>query len=136
MSREYGKDFSQDIKLDRFALDEESEMSSSMLHTWGERHAQAKADVDEVENKLKLTMAQADLAYRAHPPGDIKVTESVIASLVESDPNVIALKEKLAQAKKEVYTLFAAVDALHDKSARLHDLVDLWMKGYYANTDK
>lgn len=133
MKREYGKDFSADIKVDKYHLDEESEMSASILSHYAELNAEAKGEVDKAENALKLTMAKRDLDYRSNPPGIMKITESVIASLVESDEEVIELKEELRKAKEKSYRYYAAVDALHDKSARLHDLVDLWMKGYYTN---
>jgi GH25 family lysozyme M1 (1,4-beta-N-acetylmuramidase) len=134
MKREYGKDFAADIKIDKYKLDEESEMSASILDHYAELNAKARTDVDRADNAVKLIMAKKMLEYSVNPMKDVKVTVDSLKAMVECDEEVQEAKEELLKATSKANNYYAAVDALHDKSARLHDLVDLWMKGYYTNT--
>jgi hypothetical protein len=134
MKREYGKNFAADIKIDKYKLDEESEMSASILDHYAELNAKARTDVDRADNAVKLIMAKKMLEYSINPKKDVKVTVDSLKAMVECDEEVQEAKEELFQATSKANNYYAAVDALHDKSARLHDLVDLWMKGYYTNT--
>jgi GH25 family lysozyme M1 (1,4-beta-N-acetylmuramidase) len=134
MKREYGKDFAADIKIDKYKLDEESEMSASILSHYAELNAEARTKVDRADNAVKLIMAKKMLEYSVNPMKDVKVTVDSLKAMVECDEEVQEAKEELLKATSKANNYYAAVDALHDKSARLHDLVDLWMKGYYTNT--
>lgn len=135
MNRKFGVDLADDIKLDKYSLDKESEMTSSILLHWGELYAEAKTELDKAESDYKQAKAKADLFYRRNPPSDLKTTEAVFANLVEMDEEVQKSKEKVFTWTEKVNRYWAAVDALHDKSNRLHDLVDLWQKGYYSNKE-
>jgi hypothetical protein len=133
LERKFGIDLAEDIKLDKYALDIESEMTSSILLHWGELYAEAKTELDKAEGNLKSMKAARDLFYRKNPPMDIKTTESVFANLVETDMEVQKAKETVYTWTEKTNRYWAAVDALHDKSAKLHILSDLWQKGYYSN---
>jgi hypothetical protein len=133
MKRRYGVDLIRDVELDKYALDEEAEMNSSILQYWGELNAESRTALYKVEGELKTLKAQKDLFYRRNPPADIKVTESVIASLVEVDEEVLEKKDEVYEWTEKANRYFAAVDAIHDKGNRINNLKDLWEKGYYSN---
>jgi hypothetical protein len=133
--RKFGFDLAEDVKINKYALDEESEISSSILYHYGELLAEAKTKQDSMENNLKVLKAKKDLEYRRNPPADLKITESVISSLVESDLEVVESRNAVLDWTAKVNHYYAAVDSLHDKCNRLHDLVDLWSKSYYSTKE-
>lgn len=133
MKRKYGVDVAEDIRLDKYALDDEAEMTPSILQYWGELNAEARIELDKAEGQLKTLKAMKDIYYRRNPPQDLKTTETVFANLVETDEEVIKAKEKVYEWTEKYYKYYAIVDALHDKSNRVHDLIGLWEKGYYSS---
>jgi hypothetical protein len=132
MKREYGKSFSDDVKVDKYSLDEEMEMNPSLLDKYGTLYADARSDQDTLETKIKFLSAKKELEYRRSPPTDIKVTESVIEALVNSDLEIKELKDKLNNAKEDSYTYYSALESLRDKGLRLHDLMELFKTGYFS----
>lgn len=129
---EIGIDFTQDVKLNRFKLDEESQKNPSLVHYYGELLATAKAERDKAYNKVKFMMAQTEMDYRMNPPRDIKITEATITALIETDNKVLIVKEELVKAQEKVYHLEAAVTALDDRRSELKNLTQLWIAGYYS----
>lgn len=133
--REYGKNFKDDVRLEKTKLDDEAELNPSLMQHYCDLLAEAKAARDAVENKMKLKMAEVELAIRRSDPKSMgldKFTEAVISSLVETDEKVIALKKELLDAKEDLYTYEGAVDALRDKSSMIKVLQALWVGGYFA----
>lgn len=132
MKREYGKSFSDDVRVDKYALDDEMEMNPSLLNQYGTLYADARADQDALEVKVKLISAQKALAFRKNPPPDVKVTDSSMEALVNADAELNEVKNALNKAKEDTYTYYAALEALRDKGQRLHDLMELYKTGYFS----
>jgi hypothetical protein len=132
MKREYGKNFTDDVRVDKYSLDEEMEMNPSLIDNYGVRYADARTDQDRLEVQIKYLSAQKELGFRRNPPTDIKITESVIEALVNSDEELKALKDKLNKAKEDAYTYYSALESLRDKGLRLHDLMELFKTGYFS----
>lgn len=133
--REYGKDFSKDVALNKNELDEEAELNPSLLQHYSDLMSEAKAERDRLDGVLKQTMAETEIRIRKADPkafGLEKFTEAVIASLVETDLEVQTAKKELLDAKEELYTYEGAVDALHDRSDMIKVLSSLWIGGYFA----
>lgn len=127
-----GEDFEEDVKLNRFKLDEEAQKNPSLVQFYGEQLAEAKTIRDKAYNAVKLIEAQKELDYRANPPDGIKITESVISALVEADKDVIKIKEAEQKAKEKVYFIESAVSALDDRRSEIKNLTQLWIAGYYS----
>lgn len=133
--REFGKDFKKDVALDQYKLNEEAELNPSLMQHYCELLAQARGAKDAAENKVKLKMAEAELAIRRSDPKAFsldKFTEAVISSLVETDKDVKALKQELLDAKEDLYIYEGAIDAFKDKSNMIKVLQALWIGGYFA----
>lgn len=132
MKRKYGESFSDDVKVDKYALDEEMEMNPSLLDQYGTKYAEARAEQDRLEVQIKYLSAKKALEFRKNPPSDVKVTDSTIEALVNSDEELNNLKNDLNDAKEDVYTYYSALESLRDKGLRLHDLMELYKTGYYS----
>lgn len=134
--RVYGKDFREDIRLDKFALDSEAEMNPNMLHDHGMALADAKAQRDHADHQVDMIVAATELDIRGKDPksfGVDKYTEAIVKALVEVDPAVIKAKQTLLAAKEDTYLREASVNALNDKSSMIKVLQNLFTTGYYGS---
>lgn len=132
------RDFSVDVKINRFKLEEESEIQPSLYHYWAEQLAEAKTAADKASAKLKLTLADAEMEIRyAADRGEleIKLTESSAKALIEQHPKVQEARKELIAADGYVYHLESAVKSLEHRKAELDNLTQLWRGGYYAKPD-
>lgn len=131
MKRE-GRDSEVDTKIDRLALEQECERHPSLYHFWSEEYAQAKSEVEVLQNKLSGLRASLMLRFRKKPPEGVKITESVIVSLVDDDEAVQDLENEIIEAKHIRDKLQSAVNALEHRKKMLDNLCSLWVHGYYS----
>lgn len=130
--REYGKSFTEDVRLDKYDLDNEAMQQPSLMQDYTFQLAEAKSLKGKTEAQLKYTKADAELRIRRKPPMDLKITEAVIVSLVETDEKVKEVQDKLLDASEAVNTLTACVDSLKEKSDMIKHEATLFVAGYWA----
>ena len=133
MAKTIGEDFSQDIKVNRFKLEEENEIQPALYDYYASQCAEARATKDTESDKLDLIIASCSLNLRSSPPEGMKITEGTLSSLVEQDDGVQAQKEVVRKANAIVYTLQGAMGALDSRKAALDNLTVLYSKNYYQN---
>lgn len=126
------KDFSKDIHPNKYDLDGECEKQSNLYFDYMEELSKAKTERDRAKIKLKQLSAVIELEYRKNPPKEIKITESVIESLVQTDKRVKEQEEILIKMNEIVFTLENAVEAIKCKKSMIQELDSLWMTGYYS----
>jgi len=129
------RDFKDDVRVDKFNLHIDCEEHPSNYLYWAEQLAEAKSELDNAKDKLKLIEAEQEEFYRISPKGGRKITEGSIKAIIETDEKVIEAKKELREAHKDVHILSAAVSALEHKKTQLTNLKDLWIKGYYADPE-
>jgi hypothetical protein len=130
--REYGKDFAEDVKLDKLDLANEAEVMSSLMQFYTGQLAQAKAHRDDIDNRLDYAKAEAYLHYSKNGTGLPKDTVDSIKAAVLVDDKVSSLAEELVKAKEEVYTFESAVDAMRNKSDMIKVEQNLFQSGYFS----
>lgn len=133
--RTFGEDFRKDVEVNRLKLDEENEIQPSMYAYYAYELAEAKRNKDEANDALTALYAQKDIYYRRNPPDDIKVTESVIKSIVDMDSDILDQKERLRKADAELSMLYAAINSLDQRKSALDNLTKLHIKQYYNNSN-
>lgn len=128
------KDFGEEIKINRFKLEEECERHVSLYHYYSKARADAKAELDEANDKLKLTLAEMDGEIRNNwnEDKDGKRTEGAITNKLESNEKIIIQKGKIRDIQKNLYVLDAATFALDHRKSMLDNLVTLLVKGFYS----
>ena len=135
------RNFKSDIRLDRFELEVEAERQSTIYQYWSDILANAKRDKDTASNELEQLKAEKALHYRLNSKemknndGDtitLKVTEPTVAAMVDTDPDIIAKKEELAQLKYRVSKLEGRLTALDHKKRMIDNLRHLYISGYYS----
>ena len=130
--REYGKDFSEDVRLDKLDLANEAELMPSLMKFYTEQLAKAKTHRDDIDNRLDYAKAEAYLHYSKHGTGLAKDTVDSIKSAVVTDEKVSALADEFIEAKKEVYTFESAVDSMKNKSDMIKVEQNLFQSGYFS----
>lgn len=128
----FGLDFKEDVGLDRFKLEEESEALSSIYAYYASQQAEAHTEADKAKKELDRIRAAKELYLRRNPPMDIKLTESTVTALVQEASEVIEAENNLLTANEKLYNLDSAIYALNQKKSGLDHLVSLWERGYYS----
>ena len=134
----FGKDYAVDVAINRFKLEQECEAQPSLYYYYADMLAGLKADRDRVDDKLGMTMSNTELAVRTAPGkylGEVKPTEATIKAAVDANLEVRSLREELTKTNEQIYHLEAVVRSLDHRKSELDNLVQLWIKGYYAAPD-
>lgn len=126
------RDFSRDVEINRFKLDEECQKHSGIFYYYTKELSDAKSELDEQKDKLSFMESELELDLRKNPPDDMKITEQAIKSLIGSNKILKAQKEIVNKIKKRVYYLESAVKVLEHKKAMIKHLVDLFAARYYS----
>lgn len=135
MAKEQERLFSDDIKINKYKLEEECEKQASIYFYWAEKLAEAKTRLDEAVDKSKLISAQSEMAIRKNWDDKYsnkygKQTENGIKAVLEIEMEVS--RQNIRDAQSEVNILQASVNALEHRKYELDNLTTLLVKGFYA----
>lgn len=130
---EYGRDFRQDVKLDKYNLAEEAEIQAALVQFWTEKLSDAMAAKDAADAELDLTEATVNLNYRRNPIDGFKVTEEVVKNWTLTHEDVVKARQKYLDACDEVNVLKSAVDSIRAKGDMIKVEKDLFIAGYFAD---
>ena len=126
-------DFENDVSINKFRLDEECITQPALYLRYGELAMEAKTEVSNADDKLKLIIAEKNLAIRQRYINNaVKYTEGVIESEVNRDPEVLEARKALRESQETLARLQVAVSAMETKRAELDNLVKLYVAGYFA----
>ena len=127
-------DFSEDIKINKYRLEEECEKQASTYLFWAKQCADAKSELNEAEDALKLVTSQTDLKHRKFwdEAKFGKSTENSIKAAIETNDSVVAAKGRVAELQRKVNTLSAAVSAFEHRKDELKNLTGLLIGGFYS----
>ena len=128
----FGLDYKEDVALDRFKLEEESEALSSIYAYYASQQAEAHIEADKAKKELDRVKATKELYLRRNPPMDVKLTEGTVSALVQEASEVVEAENNLLIANEKLYNLDSAIYSLNQKKSGLEYLVNLWERGYYS----
>lgn len=127
------KDFDDEVKINRFKLELECERHASLYYSYAEERAKTKEALDNSNDKLKLTLAEKETLIRKNWNDDKgKQTDASVKALLETNDDVLKLKERVRKIQADLYVLDAACYALEHRKAMLDNLIQLLVKGFYA----
>lgn len=142
MEREYGRDFSSDVKLDKFQLDREAEMQASLVQYWTKEYGDALTAKARKEAEIKYIEGQRAVYYKTLDEAGLaqyglkKTTDATVDQLVAQDPLLKQAKDEYFEILSDVNTLKAAVDAIREKGDMLKIETSLLIGGFYSTTQR
>ena len=117
-------DIQNDITIDQYHLDGECITMAATYFKYADAAREAKTDVSEKADYLKVISAERNIAIREELSGG-KITEGIIASKVACDPEVVKAMQELREAEATYARLNAIVSSLEIKKSELDNLVKL-----------
>ena len=127
--------YEEDIKINKYKLDEELVKQPQLYLHWAEQHAEAVAERDEKRVELDLIRAEIDGNIRESPEDwgyDKKPSEAAITNLILQESKYRDVQSELIEATKNVNIMSAAMTAMNDKKKALEGLVTLLVAGIYS----
>ena len=124
-----------DISIDPYNLESECISMASTYYNYRDAAGDAKNAVSYQADLLKIISAERNIAIReAAATNHEKVTEGIITSRVQSDPQVVQAMKDLRDAESTYNRLSAAVSALEIKKSELDNLVKLKCNAMYVDS--
>jgi hypothetical protein len=124
--------FKEDIKINKFGLDNCCEEQASFMHYWGDMEADAKKDKSKAIQKVKELRAEKQLYYFLHPKDNIKNTVDNVKAMVEADEEVRKAEQEVIELTHKADRMAGNVRALEHRKSELKNLTNQWIAGYYA----
>lgn len=125
-----------DLTIDIERLDSEWISLPSTYYLYREEADYLDIKLRKLKIKLDFSVAELDGKVRLDPKqyfGVDKTTETQIRSYIESNENILAIKEEMLEVEKKKKLLSSACEALEMKRDALKNLVVL-MNGEYFST--
>lgn len=127
-------DIKSDVQVDEYHLESECITMSSTYFNYADMAREAKAVVSEKADMLKVIQAERNIAIRESCSIEgKKVTEGIIASMVQCDPDVINAMKELRDATATYERISVGVKALEIKKSELDNLVRLRCNSMYVD---
>lgn len=126
-------DIENDIKINKYKLDEECLTHASTYNRYTEMVTKTKTELTKAKDKLSLITAQRNIAIREEiAKSGSKVTEKMIESYLESDKEVLNAKKEVREIEEVNATFNAMLDSFDHRKSELDNLVKLYCAGYYS----
>lgn len=127
-------DFENDLKIDKYALDEEWEKQAALFMSYCEAYAEAVYDRDRIKEQLEIERAKVGQEIQDDPEsfGLAKVTIDALNKTINKDQRIIDKQQELHEANKNVNLLSGGKEAMNHKKKAIEMLVELLIQGYFA----
>lgn len=130
-------DIKNDLKINKYKLDEECLTHASTYNRYAELATKAKTELAKAKDKLALITAQRNIAIREEASkSKDKITERMFDSLLESDKEVLKAKKELREIEQVSASFNAMLDSFEHRKSELDNLVKLYCAGYYSVVGK
>lgn len=133
---QFDRDFEADVNLDKFNLDGEADKQASIYLFWSKQAARALKAAGRAELDLKIRRAELAVAFRANPPGGVKVTNDSVTDYLDSHPEVRRLASDLIDAEADAKELEHGLRALQQKKDMIEVEVRLHLNNYFSTPGK
>ena len=126
-------DFQEELRINKYRLDEECLSHATKYNYWAEAYARAKNEYGIAKDNLAYTTADVSLRLRNfYIESGEKYTESRLQSAVDTDRDVIEAKRKLREADDILCKMDVAVKSMDVRKSELDNLVKLYCAGYFS----
>ena len=127
-------DFENDLKINKYKLDEECLSHASLYFRYAEASVDAKKNLSKVKDELELVKSTRNLELREELTSKgLKVTEALVNSALLKDEAVIEATENVRKAEYVFGKISVAVEAMESRKSELDNLVKLYCSGYFSS---
>ena len=128
-------DFSEQVRINKYQLDDELVEQPQRYYDWAKLEAQAADEVARLKDKLEILKAEVEIRIRKHPtaydlPDGPK--EALIKAAIIVQPKVKRLGRKLLKAMKTHRLLTKAEKSFEHRKKALEGLVSLNMQMHFS----
>lgn len=129
--------YKEDLRIDKYDLDEECVDHSLRYDKWGEAHVEADLRKEKAERRLDVVKAELDEEIRSNPKKygweeDRAPTEPFVKAAIARHPRLKEAYKIYYRAKGRAGKLKVAVRAFEHRKRNLTDLCGLHNKQYYS----
>ena len=125
--------FSEELKIDKYKLDQECLTHASKQAYYLEAASIAKSDVAEAKDAFEYIRAERSMAIRTmYEESGIKCTEGKLDAAISMDDTVQQARKKVRDAEGVYGRLYVASQAMEVRRSELDNLVKLYCSGYFS----
>lgn len=127
-------EFTDDLKIDKYALDEEAATHSEKYGEWILKYSQAVLERDRQKQKVDLLRAQLSKRYRKKLATSAvkRVTDAMVEVEVTCDEELQEELDTLHQMNYAVNVLAGAKSAFDQRKKAISDLTQLFISSYFS----
>ena len=126
------RDFIEDVKLNKLALDQAAERQADLMGHYGTEVANAQKARDEAENRLELRSGELWIDLKSEQVNGKAPTADDLKALVARHPEIVQLKQDLVDAGHQLKLAQAQERAISANTGLISDLVRLHGASYFA----
>jgi len=126
------RNLSEDLKLSKLTLDIAAEAQPAMQHAYGEAVADAQKAKDEAENRLDLRSGELWISFKSETLHGKAPTADDLKYLVAKHPEIVKLKQELAEAAYSLKLAQASERAIESKKSMIETLQRLHGASYFS----
>jgi hypothetical protein len=125
--------YKEDLKIDKFRLDDMWENHPSLFADIYEKEIDAQFERDKAKEKLDLIRAELDQSIRSSCAGaNEKITESSIANRIILDKNYQEANGKFLDSVRIAKQIAVGREAFEHRKKALEKLTDLFLSNYWS----
>lgn len=135
MTKETDKGYLEEVKIDKYDLDNEWLGQAAKFIYWGEQESNAEYEKDRIKEKVDLTRAELSTQIREDPKkfGLEKVTEGAINEIILQNKKFQEVNGDYIEAVKTAKILTIAKKGFEQRKTALEELVKLYLNGYWSD---
>lgn len=126
------RDLNQDLKLSKFNLDEAAEAQGEKERHYGDAVADAQKLRDEAENRLDLRSGELSIELMSEQINGKAPTVDGLKALVAKHPDIVRLKQELADASHGLKLAQSAERAIQSNKSMIETLQRLHAASYFS----
>ena len=129
------KQLSQDLKIDRNALDEALILQPELFLRASLLYTEAVSDRDAAKETVSVVHASRSLKIRRKSVEDgTKLTEAIVASMIEKASDYREAMSEYLSCKQQAEEALAVKEAFQQRGYVLKDLASLYIAGYFTSS--
>ena len=130
-------DYREQLKIDKYALDEECMDQPVRYEQWAQEYTYAKLQLKLAEKALRIQQSAIRRAVTANPVDygltKSSITEGVMKAIWDADEECLRLENELIDKENIAHQLKKAEKSFEQRKWMLSEMVKLWLGMYWGD---